>query len=63
FLITLTTFSAVYCRHCMRKRIFQEGERTRTKEEIDRFIEYLKNHEEVREVLLSGGEPLAVGEE
>ncbi|MDW8096087.1 MAG: KamA family radical SAM protein [Aquificaceae bacterium] len=62
-LFTLTTFCAVYCRHCMRKRIFQEGERTRTKEEIDRFIEYLKNHEEVREVLLSGGEPLAVGEE
>ncbi|MCX8076217.1 MAG: KamA family radical SAM protein [Aquificaceae bacterium] len=62
-LFTLTTFCAVYCRHCMRKRIFQEGERTRTKEEIDRFIKYLKNHEEAREVLLSGGEPLAVGEE
>lgn len=59
-LFTLTTFCAVYCRHCMRKRIFQEGERSRTKEEIDRFVEYLKAHEEVREVLLSGGEPLSV---
>ena len=62
-LFTLTTFCAVYCRHCMRKRIFQEGERARTKEEIDRFIEYLKKHEEVREVLLSGGEPLSVSNE
>ncbi|MEN3029000.1 MAG: KamA family radical SAM protein [Aquificaceae bacterium] len=62
-LFTLTTFCAVYCRHCMRKRIFQEGERARTKEEIDRFVEYLKNHPEVREVLLSGGEPLSVSED
>lgn len=62
-LFTLTTFCAVYCRHCMRKRIFQEGERARTKEEIDRFVEYLKSREEVREVLLSGGEPLSVSNE
>ncbi|MEN3028817.1 MAG: KamA family radical SAM protein [Aquificaceae bacterium] len=62
-LFTVTTFCAVYCRHCMRKRIFQEGERARNKEEIDRFIEYLKAHREVREVLLSGGEPLSLSNE
>ncbi|MCS7308231.1 MAG: KamA family radical SAM protein, partial [Aquificaceae bacterium] len=62
-LFTLTTFCAVYCRHCMRKRIFKEGERARTKEEIDRFVEYLKSREEVREVILSGGEPLSVSNE
>ncbi|MFN3599405.1 MAG: KamA family radical SAM protein [Aquificaceae bacterium] len=62
-LFTLTSFCAVYCRHCMRKRIFQEGERVRTKEEIDQFLDYLRGHEEVREVLLSGGEPLSVSKE
>ncbi|MCS7261885.1 MAG: KamA family radical SAM protein [Aquificaceae bacterium] len=62
-LFTVTTFCAVYCRHCMRKRIFQEGERSRSKEEIDRFVAYLKEEEEVREVLLSGGEPLSLGNE
>lgn len=62
-LFTLTTFCAVYCRHCMRKRIFKEGERSRTKEEIDRFIDYVKKREEVREVILSGGEPLSVSNE
>ncbi|MCS7171002.1 MAG: KamA family radical SAM protein [Aquificaceae bacterium] len=62
-LFTLTTFCAVYCRHCMRKRIFKEGERARTKEEIDLFVEYLKTHEEIREVLLSGGEPLSLSNE
>lgn len=59
-LFTLTTFCAVYCRHCMRKRIFQDGERSRSKEEIDMFVHYLKAHPEVRDVLLSGGEPLSI---
>ncbi len=62
-LFTLTTFCAVYCRHCMRKRIFQNGERVRTKEEIDSFLDYVRRHEEIRDVLLSGGEPLSVSEE
>ncbi len=62
-LFTLTTFCAVYCRHCMRKRIFQEGERARTREEIDRFLDYVREHQEVRDVLISGGEPLSVSNE
>ncbi len=59
-LMTVTTFCAVYCRHCMRKRIFAEGERSRTRQEIDTMIEYIKKHEEVKDVLISGGEPLSL---
>jgi len=59
-LLNVTTFCAVYCRHCMRKRIFAQGERARTKEEIDRMIDYIKKHEEIRDVLISGGEPLSL---
>ncbi len=62
-LLNVTTFCAVYCRHCMRKRIFSQGERARTKEEIDRFIDYIKRHEEIRDVLISGGEPLSLSYE
>ena len=60
-LISVTTFCAVYCRHCMRKRIFSQGERARTKEEIDTMLSYIREHEEVRDVLISGGEPLSLG--
>ena len=60
-LITVTTFCAVYCRHCMRKRIFAEGERARTKQEIDMMLDYIRRHEEIRDVLISGGEPLSLG--
>ena len=56
----VTTFCAVYCRHCMRKRIFSQGEVSRTKEEIDRMIDYIREHEEVRDVLISGGDPLTL---
>ncbi len=62
-LMVVTTFCAVYCRHCMRKRIFVEGERARTKEEIDLMIDYIREHEEIRDVLISGGEPLSLGNE
>ena len=62
-LMSITTFCAVYCRHCMRKRIFSHGERARTKEEIDRMVAYIKEHEEVRDVLISGGEPLSLSNE
>ncbi len=62
-LLNVTTFCAVYCRHCMRKRIFSQGERSRTKEEIDRFVEYIRKHEEIRDVLISGGEPLSLSYE
>lgn len=62
-LLSVTTFCAVYCRHCMRKRIFSVGERARTKEEIDRMISYIRTKEEVRDVLISGGEPLSLGNE
>ncbi len=62
-LITVTTFCAVYCRHCMRKRIFAQGEKARTKEEIDRMIDYIREREEIKDVLISGGEPLSLNNE
>ncbi|SHK27778.1 KamA family radical SAM protein [Thermocrinis minervae] len=62
-LLNLTTFCAVYCRHCMRKRIFLEGERARTKQEIDLMLNYIRENPQIREVILSGGEPLSLSNE
>ncbi|ADC89158.1 lysine 2,3-aminomutase YodO family protein [Thermocrinis albus DSM 14484] len=62
-LVRVTTFCAVYCRHCMRKRIFSQGERSITKEEIDTIIQYIEAHPSVRDVLLSGGDPLSLSYE
>jgi len=59
-LFNLGTFCVSYCRHCMRKRTFASGERFRSFEELKKMVDYVKRREEVREVLLSGGEPLAM---
>ena len=59
-LFRATNFCSVYCRHCMRKRMFLEDERARTKEEYDAMFEYIKNNKSMKEVLISGGDPLTL---
>ncbi len=59
-LFRITSFCSVYCRHCMRKRNFIYGERSKTKKEIIRMIEYVKNNRKIKEVLISGGDPLTL---
>ncbi len=62
-LLVLTSFCAVYCRHCMRKRILAEEEGGRTREEIESMIQYVREREWIREVLISGGDPLTLSVE
>ena len=59
-LFRATNFCSVYCRHCMRKRMFLEDEKARTKEEYDKMFEYIRNNKEIKEVLISGGDPLTL---
>jgi lysine 2,3-aminomutase len=62
-LITLTTMCPVYCRHCMRKRKVGKPERAITEEEFKPIWEYIKKHNQIREVLISGGDPLVLSNE
>ena len=48
----------MYCRHCTRKRKVGDIDHIPTKDEILEGIEYIKNTPAVRDVLLSGGDPL-----
>ena len=59
-LFRATNFCSVYCRHCMRKRMFLEDEKARTKEEYDKMFEYIRNNKQIKEVLISGGDPLTL---
>jgi lysine 2,3-aminomutase len=51
------------CRHCTRKREWEEGIWTRSDAEIDRMVDYLAKTPHVRDVLLSGGDPLVLSTE
>lgn len=57
-LMQVTNLCPMNCRHCTRKREWEEGVWTRTDSEIDRMVEYLAHTPQVRDVLLSGGDPL-----
>ncbi len=55
-------FCAMHCRHCMRKRDWCKALPPPTDAELDAVVGYLKDHSEVREVLVSGGDPLMLPE-
>lgn len=49
---------AMYCRFCTRKRKVGDLKKEISWEEIKEGIDYIKEHKEIRDVLLSGGDPL-----
>lgn len=49
---------AVHCRHCMRKRVWETPLGAPTDQELKQVTQYLTSHPEVREVLISGGDPM-----
>ncbi len=59
-LMLVTTQCASYCRYCTRARIVGDPSATFSPQEFDLQIEYLKNTPQVRDVLLSGGDPLTL---
>lgn len=62
-LILLTMACASYCRFCTRQRSVSEIEKGKiSPEDLDRMVEYIKNHPEIKEIILSGGDPFVVPE-
>jgi lysine 2,3-aminomutase len=62
-LFLITDQCAMYCRHCTRRRFAGTFDRSRSKEELDRGLEYIRETKAVRDVLLSGGDALLVSDE
>lgn len=48
------------CRHCTRKGILHQSEIVRTDEELQSCVSYVQDHPQVRDVLISGGDPLVL---
>jgi lysine 2,3-aminomutase len=59
-LMLVTTQCASYCRYCTRSRIVGDPSATFSRAEFELQIEYLKHTPQVRDVLLSGGDPLVL---
>jgi lysine 2,3-aminomutase len=62
-LLLATDRCAVYCRHCTRRRLTLAGEGGLSRADLDGAVEYLRAHPAVREVIVSGGDPLVLDDE
>jgi len=59
-LMLVTTQCASYCRYCTRSRIVGDPGQTFSRNEFDAQIEYIENTPQIRDVLLSGGDPMVL---
>ncbi|GAB4279038.1 MAG: KamA family radical SAM protein [Coriobacteriia bacterium] len=55
--LLVTDQCACFCRYCFRKRLFEPGSREATRE-TSRAIQYISQHPEITDVLVTGGDPL-----
>ncbi len=62
-LLLVTDTCSVYCRHCTRRRITGGEEGAFDRGAVEEGIAYVRAHREVRDVLVSGGDPLVLGDE
>jgi len=53
---------AAYCRYCTRSRLVSQGELEPLGRRIDAAMAYLEQHTEIRDVLISGGDPLLMAD-
>ncbi|PCJ97828.1 MAG: lysine 2,3-aminomutase [Zetaproteobacteria bacterium] len=56
-LFKVTNICAVYCRYCFRREMIGAGAQHLSDDDFDRAIDYIKTHNEIWEVILTGGDP------
>ncbi len=64
-LLLATEHCAMYCRHCTRRRLVgdRHQEDSHSDSKFDAAIDYIKSNRKIRDVLISGGDPLTLEDE
>ncbi|MBN1449264.1 MAG: lysine 2,3-aminomutase [Bacteroidetes bacterium] len=62
-LFHVSNVCSMYCRHCTRKRKVGDMDRIPVRKEVKQGLAYIRAHPEVRDVLLSGGDPFMLTDE
>jgi lysine 2,3-aminomutase len=62
-LLLVSNFCSVNCRYCTRSRIFDDiGSSSITKNDLEDAFQYIRNHKELRDIIVSGGDPLTMSD-
>jgi lysine 2,3-aminomutase len=59
-LLKLASACAIYCRFCFRRESVGQGEANLSESEFAAALDYIRAHEEIWEVVLTGGDPLTL---
>lgn len=62
-LFLVTDFCATYCRYCTRARMVGGGEFLPKREMWEKALDYIRERPEIRDVLISGGDPLILADD
>lgn len=62
-LLLVSNMCSMYCRHCTRKRQVGDVDSIPDREQISQAIDYIRKTPQIRDVLLSGGDPFLLSDE
>ena len=62
-LLLVTDQCSMYCRHCTRRRFAGQKDEAMPGNHIDKAIEYIRNTPQVRDIVVSGGDPLLLSDD
>lgn len=61
-LFLVNEMCAMYCRYCTRSRMVGDGNRTLSTATYEKAFDYIRSNKKIRDVLISGGDPLTLGD-
>ena len=61
-ILNVTNCCASFCRHCQRRRNIGEFDSCASASKIDTSLTYIEEHPEIRDVLITGGDPLTLSD-
>lgn len=59
-LVISTSICSMYCRFCTRKRVTGQQEHCSGKTQLANWVNYLRSHPEIKDVIVSGGDPFTL---
>jgi lysine 2,3-aminomutase len=59
---TVTEVCGIYCRHCFRKELVVDQD-LKLRFDVEEGLEWIRKHPEIRDVLVTGGDPLLLSDE